>query len=498
MIADGAVQLDPALSEADASVLSAERGSVPLCVDLDGTLIATDSFWEALLLLAKHHSLDALRAPAWAAAGLGRLKEQVARRVRVDPALLPYRKDVLEFLWEQKRAGRRIVLATASHQSVADAVAAYHAGLFDEVIGTGDGPNLKGRNKLAELERRFGTGNFDYMGDSAADVCLWRAARRAYVVYPENSALRQAKAVCTPYQVFPRPGRAKPLLKALRPHQWVKNFLLLIPLILAHQLGNHAKVLAGMSAFVSFSFCASAIYIINDLLDLESDRRHPSKRRRPFASGALSVATGLMMSGGLLLASFGIAASLPMRFIEMLLVYLILTTAYSFWLKRKMLVDVILLATLYTQRIIAGAFAVSVPLTMWLLAFSMFFFLSLAFAKRYSELLQVEDAGGEQIKGRGYRVSDLGIIESVGPASGYLSVLVFCNYLNTELVKGLYARPALLWGVAPLLLYWITRVWFLARRREMHDDPIVFAIRDKMSWGVGACVGLVVIAAWVR
>ncbi len=317
--------------------------------------------------------------------------------------MLPYRKDVIEFIRAEKEAGRRIVLATASHYRVAEAVAG-HVGLFDEVIASGNGANYKGKAKLAELERRYGRGNFDYVGDAAADLSIWQAARRAYVVSASGRVLAKAKAVCTPYQVFPVTGTRKALFKALRPHQWVKNFLLFIPLVLAHQVQDIHKVLAAVVAFCSFSFCASAIYIINDLLDLESDRKHPTKCRRPFASGKLSAATGLMLAGGLLVVAFALTAAVTSAFAGWLFVYLGLTTAYSFWLKRKLLVDVILLAGLYTQRIIAGAAAVEVPLTMWILAFSMFFFLSLAFAKRYSELIQVEEAGEHHISGRGYQV----------------------------------------------------------------------------------------------
>jgi 4-hydroxybenzoate polyprenyltransferase/phosphoserine phosphatase len=467
----------------------------PLCIDLDGTLIATDSLAEALLLLARQHPLDLLRLPAWLLHGKARLKDEIAHRVTVDVTLLPYRQEVLEFLRAEKANGRRIVLATASDHTTAEQVAG-HLGLFDEIVGSRDGTNFKGPAKLAELERRFGPGNFDYMGDSTADLCIWKSSRRAYVV-SGGAVLRKAQRICTPYKVFPTGGKLKPCLKALRPHQWVKNLLLFIPLILGHRLTDLHRISYAIFAFWSFSLCASAIYIINDLLDLESDRRHPTKRRRPFASGKLSAAAGAVLSTLLLLAAFALTVAVPWRFAVMLGVYLVLTTAYSFWLKRKLLVDVILLSGLYTHRIIAGSVAVDVELTMWLLAFSMFFFLSLAFAKRYSELIQVEDAGEEHVTGRGYQVRDLRVIESIGPSSGYLAVLVFCNYLDSPKVRELYPHPHVLWLVAPVLLYWITRIWFIARRRMLHDDPIIFAIRDRRSHVCGILVAvLVVIASW--
>ena len=505
---------------ADADVLSTSShdsaGSpaveAPLCVDLDGTLIATDSLSESLLLLVKQSPADLLRLPGWLLKGRAYFKEQVASRVKVNAALLPYRADIIELIRTEKQAGRRVVLATASHQNVAAAVAE-HVGLFDEVIASGNGANFKGPAKLAELERRYGKGNFDYVGDAPADVPLWKAARRAYVVETGGGALRKAQAVCTPFRVFPSKSGPKALLKALRPHQWVKNLLLFVPLILAHQLHDWRRITSALLAFWAFSFCASAIYIVNDLLDLESDRAHPTKRKRPFASGKLSAPTGLAMSAGLLVAAFSVALLIPSggkgfeahgnaaEFTGWLIVYLALTTAYSFWLKRKLLVDVILLSGLYTLRIIAGAAAINVELTMWLLAFSMFFFLSLAFAKRYSELIQVEDAGEHQISGRGYQVRDLRVIESIGPSSGYLAVLVFCNYLNDPRVAKLYANGRVLWLVAPVLLYWITRIWFVARRRQLHDDPIIFAIRDSRSHVCGIlATGIVLIASvdWNR
>ncbi len=466
----------------------------PLCVDLDGTLIATDSLWEAILLLVKARPLDLLKFPGWIAGGKARFKEEVFRRATVDAVHLPYRADVLEFLEAEKRAGRRLVLATGSHRTMADAVAD-HLRIFDEVAATEGANNLSGEGKLAELRRRFGD-RFDYIGDSHADLCLWKAARRAYLVSPGPRLARSAAQICTPCRIFNSGGAASAALNAMRPHQWIKNLLVLLPLIFAHQIQDRSRVTAALLAFVAFCACASCFYILNDLLDLEADRRHASKRHRPFASGKLSVPAGLLLSAALLVTAFAIAAVLPLKFQALLAAYAILTTLYSFWLKRKLLVDIILLASLYTHRIIAGAAAIDVPLTIWLLAFSMFFFLSLAFAKRYSELLGVEEAGGEQIRGREYKVTDLRIIESVGPASGYLSVLVFCNYLDSPLVKTLYPRPNVLWLMAPLLLYWITRIWFLARRRLLHDDPIVFAMRDRVSRLAGLIAALILIAAW--
>lgn len=293
-------------------------------------------------------------------------------------------------------------------------------------------------------------------------------------------------------------SQAVSLIGAMRPHQWTKNLLLLLPLVLSHQVGDPHRLAAAMIAFVAMCLCASAGYIFNDLLDLESDRRHPTKRLRPFASGKASVRGGIILAVVALVAGFAISSLLlPWRFTALLAFYFALTTAYSLWLKTRLLVDVMVLAGLYTLRIIAGAQAVDVPLTMWLLAFSMFVFLSLAFVKRYSELIEAEHSGEEEARGRDYRVSDLRIIEAVGPASGYLAVVVFCNYLNSDMVRSLYRHPQVLWLVAPLLLYWLTRVWFLARRRVLHEDAILFALHDRVSILTAVVAIIVVLIAWL-
>ncbi|HEV2688414.1 MAG TPA: UbiA family prenyltransferase, partial [Bryobacteraceae bacterium] len=447
-------------------------------MDLDGTLIASDSMWEAALLLARKRPLDLLLFPLWIIKGRPHFKQKLFDRAMPDAALLPYRQDLLAMLRQQKEQGAKLVLATGSDQRMAAAVC-QHLGIFDDYIATDGITNMTRERKLAELERRFGAGGFDYAGNSAADLCLWRAARRSYLVDVPPLVKRRALATGTPAAIFDYSrGRLSAAVRALRPHQWMKNLLVLLPLVLAHQLNDRSRVAAAVWAFWAFCLCASAIYIVNDLLDLESDRKHPTKRNRAFASGQLQAPLGLAMAGTLLLAAFAICFAEPPAFLLALATYFIATCAYSLWLKRRLLVDVFLLAGLYTIRLIAGAVGAQVPMSMWLLAFSMFFFLSLAFAKRYAELLQVQEAGAEVASGRMYLVSDLRIIEGVGPASGYLAVLVFCNYLDSPKATLLYHHPHLLWLIAPILLYWITRIWFLARRGALDQDPILFALRD--------------------
>ena len=294
-------------------------------------------------------------------------------------------------------------------------------------------------------------------------------------------------------------GKPAAVLRALRPVHWVKNLLVIVPLVLAHQISNRQKLFDVLLAVAAFCLGASAVYVLNDLIDREADRHHPRKRNRPFASGQLTAVTGMVMIVSLLAGAAGLAALTQRpRFIWMLGLYLALTTAYSLYLKTKLLVDVVLLAGLYTLRIIAGAVAADVPLTFWMLAFSMFLFLSLAFAKRYSELMQVEAGEQERMRGRGYVVDDLRIIESVGPTCGYLAVMVFALYIDNPMVKQLYPEPRALWLVCPVFLYWVTRLWFLARRRRLVDDPLVFALTDRVSWGCGILAAVIVTAASVR
>ena len=288
----------------------------------------------------------------------------------------------------------------------------------------------------------------------------------------------------------------KALWKALRPYQWVKNLLLFLPLIMAHEWGDAGKVADVVLAFFAFSMAASSAYVLNDLRDVEADRRHPVKRNRPFASGRLSRSTGNMMAVAALLVAFGIAIPLlPAKFTGMLTLYVILTLAYSFYLKQKLLVDVFMLAGLYTHRVLAGGAAIDNAVSPWLLAFCIFFFLSLAFAKRYAELRRVQSSPGTQMHGRAYQVEDIEIVSNVGPTSGYIAVLVLALYVNSSKAESLYDWPFLLWLVCPLILYWVTRVWFLARRGHLTEDPLLFSLRDRISLLAVALTGLLVVAA---
>ncbi|MEQ9495431.1 MAG: UbiA family prenyltransferase [Deltaproteobacteria bacterium] len=477
--------------------MSGDESKRPLCVDLDGTLIATDALWESFLLLIKAKPYAVPAVPLWLLGGKANLKQRLADRVLPDAAALPYREPVLERVRQAKSEGRQVLLVTASEQRIADRVGT-HLELFDEVVGSNGDLNLKGSNKAKFLTERFGEGAFDYIGDTDADFPLWKASGRAFVANASSSMLAKAKAQVGEVEaVGTRSGsKVKAIVKALRPHQWMKNVLLFVAPLLGHirDIETWVHVLI---AFFAFSFTASSVYVLNDLLDLDSDRQHRTKKNRPFASGALSIPFGLLMFPLAMGSGIGLSlVFLPLKFTGALLGYLVLTTAYSVWLKRKLMVDVLMLASLFTYRVLSGGVAADVTVSFWLLGFSMFFFLGLAFVKRFSELVATMEKDVDKVPGRGYWVSDIDIIRSVGPSSGLMAVLVFCLYMNSPEVQSLYAQPTALWGIAPILLYWIMRVWFLASRNQLHDDPVLFAVRDKISIFAGfLAVGCLVAAA---
>jgi 4-hydroxybenzoate polyprenyltransferase len=293
-----------------------------------------------------------------------------------------------------------------------------------------------------------------------------------------------------------RPRRKASVLRALRVHQWTKNFLVFVPLLMAHRVLDGHALVRSFYAFIAWSLCASSVYLLNDLLDVEADRVHPRKQHRPFASGALSKSFHLVLFPILLMSGLAIAfALLPPLFLVALVIYLAMTSAYSLYLKRVLIVDVLLLAGLYALRVLSGGFATDIPVSPWLLAFSMFLFLSLAFVKRYAELRNSTGNPLSQTSRRNYSTLDTELLKSFGSASGYISVLVLVLYINSREVVALYRSPMILWLIGPCLLYWITRVWLLAYRGEVDEDPILFTVKDWPSYLVGILVVLIIIAA---
>ena len=478
-----------------------ETGSrVPLCVDLDGTLLRSDLLVESLLALVRRRPLLCLRLPFWLGRGRARFKQEISERVSVDPATLPYNSKLVAYLRNERAQGRRLFLVTASHELPAQAVAD-HLALFDGVIATDGRRNLKGRRKRDELVERFGEAGFDYAGDSAADLAVWPEARRAITV---NAPARVRRGLGDREQMAIDTSR-QPLirlvLRLIRVRQWVKSLLVFLPMLLAHRYLDPDPLASAALAFLSFSLGASAVYVLNDLMDVEADRHHPRKCRRPFASGELPLAAGFLLIPLLAGSSLAIALFLPRGFLVALIVYFGLTTFYSLVLKELALVDVIVLASLYTLRIIAGSEATAIVVSEWLLAFSMFIFLSLGAVKRYAELLRVrsQSANETKVKGRGYFGGDLELVVQMGLSSGYIAVLVMALYITSSSVATFYPHPTLLWFVCPLLLYWITRIWLLAHRGEVQDDPLSFAVRDWVTWIVallGAAILFAASRAW--
>ena len=459
--------------------------SQPLIVDLDGTLVHTDMLHETSLRVMRDRPWDLLRLSVWLPQGKAVVKQNMASRARFDPQHLPYNEPLLAWLREQKAAGRKLVLCTASDMAVAQSVAG-HLGIFDEVMASDGSRNLGGKVKAASLLDRYGERGYDYVGNSTSDLPVWRHARRAVVVNGSAALLLKAGGICEVEKVFPRlPTGFATWRRVLRVHQWLKNLLLFIPVIAAHQFANVSLWTALVLAFVSFSLCASAVYIFNDLLDLESDRAHPRKRARPFAAGAVPVWVGLLLSLALLASSYWLATHVGGTFLPWLGFYFVLTCAYSWILKRVMLVDCLALAMLYTVRIVAGAAAAGLSLSFWLLAFSVFLFLSLAFVKRYAELEVQVLNGNTKAHGRGYYTSDAPLVQTLGITAGYGAVLVLALYLNSDAVLRLYATPEIVWAAVPVLLFWVSWMWMQAHRGNMHDDPLVFAVKDKASLAAG-------------
>jgi len=454
---------------------------VPLVVDLDGTLVKTGLLIESLIVLLKQDPSSILRVPLWLFKVRACLKQEIAFRTSVDVASLPYRTELIEYLSEQKAEGRSLLLATATDQHLARQVAD-HVKLFDSVLASDGITNLLGERKLRVLVDRFGVRGFDYVADGNHDTVVWTSARKAIAINPSPRSRHRISANARDQTVLEYPeANWVSYLKALRPFQWLKNFLLFVPLLAAHQIFAGKLWAKDWLAFFAFACCASSGYLFNDLLDLPADRHHPQKRLRPFASGDLPLTYGAGMIPVLAVLSVVIGAHVSPLFLGILLLYLALTAAYSLYLKTLALLDVIVLAGLYTLRIMAGSAAVSIWPSHWLLAFSMFLFISLAFVKRYGELVVMRSVAGADARARSYEAGDAELLAAKGTASGYLAVLVLALYITSGAGKALYGRPELMWFLCPLLLYWIGHIWLVAHRGRMYDDPIIFSLHDRTS-----------------
>tara|TARA_R110002074_G_scaffold45713_23_gene118142 strand:- start:2471 stop:3910 length:1440 start_codon:yes stop_codon:yes gene_type:complete len=466
-----------------------------LVVDLDGTLIRSDMLYECFWSSFAQDWRTPLKALQGLAGGRAALKARLADLAAPDPATLPYTPEVLEHIRDWRAAGGRTALVTAADQRLADGIAR-HLGLFDEVHGSDGKTNLKGSAKAAFVSRRYGDTGYIYAGDSAADVPVWQGACGAVTV-GLSSGLRHRVDAMHPQKsthLAPPVSALPATLKAMRPHQWLKNLLVFAPVMAAHSF-QAGDLLQALVAFVAYSLVASSVYLLNDLLDLASDRAHPRKCRRPLASGALPLVHGMVMVPVLLLGGAALALALSPLFLGVLAGYYLLTIAYSLWLKRKPIVDICTLAALYTLRIAAGAAATGIQLSIWLLAFSAFLFFALAAVKRQAELVDMRERGITAAPGRGYIVDDLSIVTQMATASGFVAVLVFMLYLNEPTVRALYSTPELLWGAGLILMYWVSRMVLVAQRGRMDDDPVVFAARDRVSWIAFGIIGVLFVGA---
>ncbi len=465
-----------------------------LCVDLDGTLVKSDTLVDSLLLLVRLRPWTALRLPFWALHGKAAFKAKVTSLVSLDVENLPYNQPLLCFLEEQHAEGRKIYLATGADASMAERIAE-RLGIFSGVLASDGRTNLIGRNKLTELRARFDMG-FDYIGNARADLPLLAGAKEPMVANPHFAlrALLKARGISITRSFEDRRPPLRALAKAIRPHQWAKNVLLLAPLLLSHTLRSRAVADVGL-AFICFCLCASGTYIVNDLLDIEADRRHPKKRKRPFACGDLPAGAGIGMALIFLVAAFVGAAFLPRPFAAVLWLYSLMNLTYSLFLKRVALVDVILLSGLYAVRLLAGGAAARVAISPWLAGFSIFLFLSLAMVKRFSELQNTRARGHAPSNARGYLLVDIEQLRSFGTASAYAAVVVFSLYISGRDVVTLYRHPERMWLILPFLILWISRVWLLAGRGELDEDPVLFALTDRMSLLIGVCVLIVVLFA---
>jgi 4-hydroxybenzoate polyprenyltransferase len=439
---------------------SAEALLLPLCVDLDDTLVRSDVQLESALQLLKRNVLYAFLMLFWFLRyGKAGLRSRIAARVSLNAATLPYNHELLAWLEGERARGRSLWLCTNADEKFARSVA-QHLGIFQGCIASDALINLA-VHKSDRLTERFGAGGFEYCGSEWHSRANW----------------------------------SRPLVRALRPHQWTKNALVLVPLLAAHQIGDLQALANALLGLVAFCLCASSVYVLNDMLDLEADRAHPRKSKRPFAAGNLPLGAAFWLVPALLAAAASIAVFLPVRFQISLAAYYVLTASYSFGLKKMLLVDAVALAGLYTLRVIAGAGAADVALSFWLLLFSVFLFLSLAFVKRYAELDSLRRQQRLQAVGRGYHVEDLSVLQSLGTAAGYLSVLVLALYINSPDIQALYHRPKVIWILCVLMLYWISRVWMTAHRGKMHDDPVVYALKDRLSLVLGLCAAITIAVA---
>jgi 4-hydroxybenzoate polyprenyltransferase len=468
---------------------------IPLVLDLDGTLIRTDSLIEQAVAFARRKPLSVFKLFGWVLAGRVTLKERLAEAVPLDPALLPINEDVVALAEQEAAKGRKVVLATASHAATAKLFLTRFP-FISEILATEAGVNLKGKTKAEALVKRFPEG-FDYAGDSSADVEVWKRARNGITVGASSSTVSKAKKATNVLQVIPRPRVLKAFIKCLRPHQWAKNVLVVVPAILSGRIIDPSTILPLVLAFFALSLTASATYVFNDIWDLQDDRQHWSKRKRPFASGTLPLPVGI--AGALVCFAAGLALAFMAGFavLQWVLVYVAVTMTYSLWLKRKVIHDAFTLASLFTLRLVVGMVAVAAVPSPWLFVFAMFFFTSLAFAKRHTEIARVIEKGGDWVNGRGYRASDLPLVLASGIATSIAAVVIMVLYIIEDAHQQSFIKNGdWLWALPPLIFLISSRIWVVCQRGDLDDDPVVFVVKDRVCLTYAATAGVCFFLAW--
>ncbi|WII71835.1 UbiA family prenyltransferase [Bdellovibrio sp. 22V] len=459
--------------------------------DLDDCLLKTDLLYEQWLVLLKSKPLIFLLSPFWLLCGKAYFKSQLAEHIPHVPKLIPFRSDVLSYLKTKNDSNNyELILASASPFVWVNEIS-QRLELFNQVIGSDTKTNLKGTHKLKAIKNLIGDASFSYVGDAFADLDVWRASTEIVAVNPSKSLQALISTLNKPTTLLKdvESSTLQLLAKQIRPHQWIKNILVFLPALAGHKLWNHDTFFQGLGAFAGFSLAASFVYVLNDLLDLKADRNHHTKKNRPFASGDLKIKWGVLLLPCLLLGVTLISSYLPIEYSGWIATYLFLNLAYSLYLKQSVVVDILILSMMYTLRIFAGSAATSVPVSEWLLSFSTLFFFSLACVKRYTEIIRSKNK--ITLDGRGYRQVDYPMVQGLGVGSGLLSVLIVLLYLQSADVRALYKTPQNLWFATPVLLFWISRIWILTNRDEVHDDPVVFAVKDKISWICFAILGVV-------
>lgn len=464
----------------------------PLVVDLDGSLLRVDTLHESIVRQFRSPQTIWTAFRAGLRGGKAALKAAFESGAPVETELLPVNVAVLDYVTAEASSGRDVYLATGANAHLANAVAE-RFGVFREVFSSDGVTNLTSRSKATFLSERFGKGGFDYIGNSAADLVVWSAARNAVFSGVEPPRGRLKSVGFSNELIDQRPSMRTLWFKQIRLHQSAKNILLFLPLLAAHEFLNPSLLGRAVIGFFAFTMMASAVYLLNDALDLDVDRAHSRKRNRPMAAGWISPLNALAFGGVLAILGFGVGAILGAGFFTVLVLYALLTLSYSWTLKRITLIDVITLALLYMVRIFAGAVATSIELSFWFTGVTLFLFLSLAFVKRYSEI--ITHSGDSKVPGRGYRAGDQGVVMALGVSSGLAAILLLAVYIQSDAVVLLYPAASLLWLSIPAVFFWFAHVWITASRGDMHEDPVVFALRNRVSLASAFVVAVLFILA---